>query len=322
MADVSSSTFFEDNLSGTFFTSEPDPQDVLLSPRDRWMGLAAIFVGLLSIGVGGAFIVAFVWWRVPLTVLGVSYGAWLISYMIVSYYPYMLLVVRVTGGQVGSVGKSGLALAIVGVALTGVGCFAHMFNSEEVGKPLNILGIPIPLLTVPGLLVSVFAAFLLQYSQGFWQSVWRLLPGPFFTFVATICVHALIDYVNGIVTSSAMSALGHLLNISLTIASWVIVLVVLYNIVLFSTGGVFIVDLGRMLSFGKNGNVKHRVALTADGKTLMTSEIGNRRRPPITIYISDELISDDNDEPGPPETTNVNYELFGDNYELFGDNND
>jgi hypothetical protein len=217
MADVSSPTFFEDNLRGRFATFEPVPQDVLLSPRDRWMGLAVIFVGLLSIAVGGAFVVAYVWWRVPLTVLGVSYGSWLISCMIVSFYPYMLVVVRVTNGQVGTVGKSGFALAIGGAALTGVGCFAYMFNSEMVGKPLNILGAPILLVTIPGLLISLFAHFLLQYGQTSWRSVWRFLPGSFFIFVATICVHALIDYVNGIVTSQVSSALGQLLNFSLWI---------------------------------------------------------------------------------------------------------
>jgi|SRR5215217_5400485 len=293
--DVSSPDFFEDNLVGTFRTFEPDPQDVSLSPRDRWMGLAMIFVGLLSIAVGGAFVVVYVWWRVPLTVLGVSYGAWLISYMVANVYCYALLVFRVTSGQIGSVGKSGFALAIGGVALTGVGSFANMFNSEMVGKPLNILGISIPIVTIPGLLASFFALFLLRHGQAFWQSVWRLLPGSLFIFVATICVHAIIDYVKGIVTSSVSSAIGHLLNFSFTVASWITVLGVLSVVVFLSMAGRHIIDLGRLFSFGKIGRAKHKIAITADGNLVMNSEINNEPGPPITVYVHDALLGDDND---------------------------
>jgi hypothetical protein len=51
---------FENNLDGRFMFLEPAPEEVLLSPRDRWMGLVTIFVGLLTIVVGIAYVIVFI----------------------------------------------------------------------------------------------------------------------------------------------------------------------------------------------------------------------------------------------------------------------
>src|SRR5215211_7792924 len=94
---------FESNLDGTFWISEPAPEDVSLNPSDRWMGLAMIFVGLLATAVGIAYVVVFAWSMFPLTILAESFIPWLISFGVVSFYSYGLLVFEVTSGQVGSV---------------------------------------------------------------------------------------------------------------------------------------------------------------------------------------------------------------------------
>jgi hypothetical protein len=283
---------FENNLDGRFMFLEPAPEEVLLSPRDRWMGLVTIFVGLLTIAVGIAYVIVFIWSMVSLTVLAESFLPYLISSAIVSFYCYMLLLFEVTSGQVGSVGKSGFTLAIVGVGLTGVGCFANLSNPGIVGNPLNILGISIPLVTIPGLLARFFALFFLQHAQTFWQLVWRLLPGSFIIFVVTICGYALIDYVKGLVSSSVTSVIGQILGYSLTGLSWLAWLAVLSLGLLILFQGAPIVDLGRLLSFGKEGSFKHKIALTADGHLRINSEMGGEPGPPIAIYVHTALIDD------------------------------
>src|SRR5215212_1560393 len=125
------------------YTLTPTPQEASLRFANRWIGLVTILVGLASLVVGTLYIVLLIWRVFPLPTLVESLWPWFLSVMVACVYSYMSLVFTVTIEQMGSVGKSGFAFALVGVAFTLVGGFDGLFDFGIVGQPLSILGVSI-----------------------------------------------------------------------------------------------------------------------------------------------------------------------------------
>jgi len=256
-----------------------------------------MLVGLATLALGILCIVLLIRPAFSLPDLVGSVWYWFFSFSIVWTYSYVSLMFTVTVEQMGSVGRSGFALAIVGFALTLAGCFDSLFDSRFLGQPLSILGVSIPLPSLLGLLISILALFLLQHSTASWLHIWRSLPASFFKFVFAYLGYSVIEYVKDIV--ALRSLIGRVLEYFLSGASWVVLLLVLTYAATILFFGAAIVDLGRLLSLGKVGPFKHRVVVLTDGRLEANARISHNittePEPPIEIILPSAPTGDSND---------------------------